>query len=123
MEKREKPEPRQISLNDGLNPDWHNDLVSLDVLLVEIESNFDGEITLLCRSAERIFEAKLPADFESPSFLKIGAKLRLTGICDLIANRDPRWQYFTKSLSILVRKDNGIQSFWRELRGGRRVGC
>lgn len=112
LEKRPAPLPRAIRLGEGLDPDWNYELVTVDVELVDMGKAFGmvptesgretvrypGQSSLLCRSGGRLFEAKLPPGTEIPDRFSPGARLRLTGICNLVANNDPRWQYFTESL-------------------------
>ena len=68
-----------------------------------------GRVSLLCRSGERVFEARLPSPMAPASDLRPGAELRLTGICHLVPNRDPRWSHFAEGVWLELRLEDGIK--------------
>ena len=99
VERRAPPEPVAIDAGGELNPDWNYDLVKTTATLVDM-----GRDVLFCRSRGRVFDVRLPEGMELDGRVVPGALLELTGICNLIPNKDPRWVYF-------------VESLWLELRG------
>lgn len=124
LERRAPPVPKPVDLGSELNPDWNYELIRTEAVLVNIGESFgmsrfsNGEVSgrveggrasLLCRSGERMFEARLPAALEPQGELKPGARLQLTGICNLVPNRDPRWSHFTEGAWMELRKTDGLR--------------
>ncbi len=118
IEHREAPEPMRVNLAGNLDSRWNYDLISADVELVDIGRSFgltptsldlkagqpDTELlSLLCRAGDRLFEAKLPTGSKLDSRFSPGAIIRLSGLCNIIPNRDPRWVFFTETLWIQLR--------------------
>ncbi len=124
IEKRDPPEALAIDLSGPLDPDWNYALVETETILVDIGQSFDmspfasgtvygpansGRIGMVCRSGGRVFDVRLPEGFAGGGDLKPGAHLRLTAICNLMANRDPRWSHFVDGVWLEVLQPGGIE--------------
>lgn len=112
IEKGTAPTPTKFTPGKTLDTDRNYDLVEVDALLIEVgqsfgmtgnKSNARKRPTLLCRTGNRLFEARFPEGVDMPNELVPGTRLRLTGICNLIRNPEIRWRL-------------DINEFWIQLR-------
>ena len=96
IEHRAPPEPVELEPNQELRLRWKSDpyvelnqeLVRVNAQVVDINEWFSllsrqWERTLRCRQGDFMFEARLPVGVEMPRNVRPGAKLQLTGICNL----------------------------------------
>ncbi len=93
------------------------ELVRIDVELVDIGKSFtipsdpasslEGH-TLLCRHGSDLMEAKLPIGVPLDEALKPGARLRLTGICNLTRSDQTPWKLSIGGFWIQLRDPDDI---------------
>lgn len=115
------PEPRMVELDDLFGTDLPEDLmdsrlnyelVRIRAHLVDVGKSFsqegDGQVSLLCRSGDRSFEARLPVGVTISDDLKPGAFLKLTGICNLMQDEEMRWRLYPNGLWLQLRGSGDI---------------
>lgn len=93
------------------------ELVKTKVQLVDVGKSFglslhapnqSGQWSLLCRSGDHLFEARLPAGVKVDAQLKPGAIVELTGICNLIEEKRLFARLSFKGLWLQVRSSADI---------------
>ncbi len=117
----EPPEPVLLNINDALISDWLNksysklnqELVQIDAVLVDrtksfANTKFGPDQILLCRVGEHLFDARIPSDVVLPKNVVPGAKLRITGICDLIKDDSIAWRLMIRWFRIQAR-EGGVE--------------
>lgn len=105
---QDRPAPVRVQLDGLIDARLNYDLIEIDADLVETGKRFDvyeaRQQTLLCRSAGQLFEVRYPSGIECRNLLEPGARLRLTGICNVVRGTSRRWFLDT-------------EGFWLQLRG------
>ncbi|MDZ8118769.1 sensor histidine kinase [Pontiella agarivorans] len=105
-----------VALGWEIDPKLNFDLIELDAQLVDVGKSFataghrgSGELSLLCRSGAYLIEARLPESVEVDSDWKVGATLRLRGICHLKMNPADRWRIRNvKELQLQLRSAEDV---------------
>ncbi len=130
LEHREAPTPVKIDSVLSISSALNFDLVEIEAELVEVGTSFGAisakiqpnkEITLLCRSGENLFEARLPANCEEIKGLEPGAKLRLTGLCHAMRSEWRKWMLNLIGFSLQLRSADDVviienASWWTKSR-------
>ncbi|QBG45909.1 hypothetical protein EGM51_00220 [Verrucomicrobia bacterium S94] len=121
----EEPEPVPVELHglfgtnlpeDLMDSRLNYELIRIRAQLVDVGKYFaptekdanSVQVSLLCRSGEESFEARLPVGEQGPVGLEPGAVLELTGICNLMHNEDMRWRLYADGLWLQLRSVNDI---------------
>ncbi|VGO22442.1 Sensor histidine kinase LiaS [Pontiella sulfatireligans] len=112
--KKDRPLPVRIEANDQIDVSLNYDLIELDAVLVERGKAFWGadgvaQQILLCRFFDQLFEVFFPAGASLSDDLKPGAKLRLTGICNVTRNQNLSWYFQVDGFSLALRSMDDIE--------------
>lgn len=123
------PAPKLVELGEELDPGLNFELIEVEAELVDVGKSFElslldverqERVTLLCRSGPHLFEAFLPHGV-SPEGLSPGARLSLTGICQLKIDTRVRWSLYIDGLALQLRGLEDIEvlaaaPFWTTAR-------
>lgn len=101
------PEPVPLHLNEELRRRWgffpdsslNQELVQIDARLIDVTESFGlatglREQLLLCRQGKYVFRVKLPFLPSEKEGLVPGARLRITGICNLTRSQERSWRLY-----------------------------
>lgn len=110
---RDIPVPIRVNPDKTIDPTLNYDLIEIDAELIERGKLFIGiadipQQTLRCRSGGQLFEVRLPAGNDLADKLAPGARLRLTGICNLLSSTEHRWYL-------------DVEGFWLQVRGAEDI--
>lgn len=103
--------------DDLLDSRMNYELVKTRARLVDVGKSFgsmsdvpneSGQQSLLCRSGEHLFEARLPPGMQISEKLRPGAVLELTGICNLIKNDRTSSRLYFKGLWLQIRSEADV---------------
>ncbi len=113
IRKDRAPSPVKIDLSEKISDKFNYELVQVDAELIDYDKNRDinnyEETVLRCRSDGQIFEFRLPLGCKIDENLKSGAKLRLTGICELIRNSERQSYIDIVGFTLFARDENDIE--------------
>ncbi len=122
LEKRPAPKPVEMKLSEELRARWdlspdsylNHELIQIDAELVNPVESFglatgSREQMLLCRQGKYMFTAKLPFSPKEIKALRPGAKIRLTGICNLTRNPSQRWRLYVDWFWIEPRNPGDVK--------------
>ncbi len=108
------PKPIKVELNgEELDQKFNYDLIEVDATVVEVGKSFYGsdgvsQHTLLCNGGSSLFEVRFPANQDLSPGLLPGAKVRLTGICELNRNMSLPWYIQIDGFSLEVRSSADV---------------
>lgn len=106
------PRPIRLELTGMIASKLNYELIEIDADLVESGKRFDvygkKQRTLLCRSAEQLFEVRYPPDLITPPSLQPGSRLRLTGICNIVRGSSRRWYLDTEGFWLQLRETTDV---------------
>lgn len=111
VEHGEPPAPLRVRINGAVDPDLDGELIGLDAQVIDRGKLFGQSglalehpaETFLCRAGELVFEVRMPADVPSPSLLRTGARVRLSGICTVLPDTSFRWRLATEGMRVELR--------------------
>ncbi|MEM1157632.1 MAG: ATP-binding protein [Verrucomicrobiota bacterium] len=113
----DEPEPLVVKLKKTIDSRLNYELIQLDAVLVDAGKTFgfspqfnvgDERLTFLLRSGPNLLRAYLPAS-ELDNAIVPGAKLRVTGICHLIASPQAQGKVSIRGLTLNLRDASDIQ--------------
>ncbi|MEM6886466.1 MAG: sensor histidine kinase, partial [Verrucomicrobiota bacterium] len=106
-----EPKPIFVKLKKPIDPRLNYELIKLNATLVDVGKTFgfspqfsagDERLTFLLRSGPYLFRAYLPVS-ELDDDIVPGAKLQLTGICNLIASPQAQGKVSVRGLTLDLR--------------------
>ncbi|MGJ8640820.1 MAG: ATP-binding protein [Opitutaceae bacterium] len=110
-------EAKDVMFGHEIDSNLNFELIQVEAELVDIGKSFElsildvegqERVSLLCRSGPHLFEAFLPPGV-LPKGIEPGAKLSLTGICQLKVDSRARWFLYIEGLSLQLRGLNDIE--------------
>ena len=121
--KETQPLPLTIDLDDEIKTDWNYGWVSLDATLIDtritigrrqvgpdrVSEEPQIQRALWCRSGSHVFEARLPDGVTISPLIRAGSQVRLTGICHVTVNEDPRLFEMVQGIWLEVPDSHSVE--------------
>jgi len=104
LERGARPSPLRIDLSGEIKTDWNYRWVSLQATLIDKRTTIGRrqvgpdrvleepriQRALWCQSGSHVFEVRLPDGVALSPLLRAGAEVKVSGICHVTVNEDPR---------------------------------